>query len=218
MNKKFENIFFVFLIVFIAVLSFYTNDNKFALAAAVCGISYSILAGKGKVLCYYLGVTGSACYSYLSYKNGFLGNLALYALYLIPMQILGIFKWSKHLKEGKAEIIKTSLSKKEFLLFLLSAPFLILITGAALSYFGGNNPFMDSILVICTIFGQILTLKRCIEQWYFWFAADLSGVIMWIIAYIKGSNCLATIIMWAVYVFLAIYFLEDWKKELNGKN
>ena len=63
----------------------------------------------------------------------------------------------------------------------------------------------------------MLTVKRCIEQWYVWFFVNLLSLIMWIFAYLNASNCFATIIMWAVYLVLSIYFLQVWKKEINVK-
>ena len=38
---------------------------------------------------------------------------------------------------------------------------------------------------------------------------------MWVEAYLNGSNCFATILMWATYVVLAVYFLFTWKKDLQ---
>ena len=132
------------------------------------------------------------------------------------MQIIGIFKWAKNLKKATGEIIKTQLSQKERYLYLLAIIFLSITSGYILSITGGKTPYIDSTTVILSIFGQLLTVKRCIEQWYIWFVVNLLTFIMWIIAYQNGSNCLATIIMWGTYIFLAIYFLICWKKELTS--
>lgn len=45
---RYERIIFPFGILFIIVLSFIMNDSKVALISSICGVSYSILAGKGK--------------------------------------------------------------------------------------------------------------------------------------------------------------------------
>ena len=210
----FEKIFFPLEIILIITISFIINDSKIALISAICGISYTILAGKGKISCYFIGILGTFCYCYISYKNGFWGNLALYGLYFFPMQILGIFKWSKKLKKDTGEIIKTKLSNKERIIYFSLVSLLSLIFGYFLSQKGDNSPYIDSITTIFSIFAQILTVKRCIEQWYLWFFVNLLSLIMWIIAYANNSNCLATIIMWGTYLFLSIYFLKQWKKEL----
>ena len=91
---RFERIIFPLEILFILILSITLKDNPVAIISAVFGISYTILAGKGKISCYFFGLAGTLCYSYISYKNSLFGNLALYVCYYLPMQVYGIFKWT----------------------------------------------------------------------------------------------------------------------------
>jgi nicotinamide mononucleotide transporter len=160
-------------------------------------------------------MVGTFCYCYLAYKNGFFGNLLLYGLYYFPMEIIGIFKWIKHLKKDKQEIIKTRLSNKDRIIYTLIAIIFSIIFGIILSFNGGKTPIIDSTTTVLSVIGQLLTVKRCIEQWYIWFIVNLLSLIMWIIAYINGSNCLATVIMWFVYWLLTFYFYYTWTKELK---
>ncbi len=214
---KYERIFFPIVILVICIISFLTNDNKIALVSAVCGIGYTILAGKGKISCYFIGIAGTVCYSYIAFKNGFYGNLALYSLYYLPMDIIGISAWKKHLKKDTCEIKKVKLSVKERIIYLFSACLLSLILTFILKITGGKSPLFDSISVVFSVFGMFFTVKRCIEQWYIWFFVNLISLIMWLNAYLEGSNCLATVLMWFVYWVLAVYFLYTWNKEINKK-
>ena len=77
-----------------------------------------------------------------------------------------------------------------------------------------QNPLIDAVTSVCSVVGLILTVKRCIEQWYVWFFVNGLSTFMWIEAYLNGSNCFATILMWAVYLILSVYFLYTWRKEL----
>lgn len=214
---KIERILFPSCIVLIFLISLYMKDSKIALISAICGISYTILAGKGKISCYFIGLCGTLCYSFISWKNGLFGNLCLYLLYYLPMQILGIFKWKQHLKKDIQEIQKTKLTTKERIIYSV-----ITIISTAICYFillkiGDKSPIFDSVTSVLSIAGLLLTVKRCIEQWYIWFIVNGLSTIMWIEAYINGSNCFATILMWAIYFLLGIYFLYTWRKELKQK-
>lgn len=212
---KYEKIIFPSCVLLIIILSILMKDSKVALVSAICGISYSILAGKGKISCYFIGLCGTLCYSYISFKNSLYGNLFLYLLYYLPMQVLGIFKWRKHLKKETQEIAKTKLSKVERILYFCGAIVFSLLVYFILKYFGDQSPAIDSITSVFSVIGLILTVKRCIEQWYIWFVVNGLSVVMWIKAYINGSNCFATILMWGIYFVLSIYFLYTWKKELK---
>lgn len=212
---KYEKIIFPLEIVLIVLLSVYMKDDKIALISAICGISYTILAGKGKISCYFFGLCGTLCYSFISFKNAIYGNLVLYMMYYFPMQILGIFKWKKHLKKDSQEIVKTCLTPKDRILYLLISVTGSLIAYFVLKYFNDQSPFIDSVTSIFSVVGLILTVKRCIEQWYVWFIVNGLSVIMWINAYLNGSNCFATIIMWGTYFVLSIYFFYTWKREIK---
>lgn len=212
---KYERFLFPLVLVVTVLISVLIGDNKIALVSALCGMSYTILAGKGKVSCYFIGIIGTFCYSYIAFINGFWGNLSLYMLYYLPMEIIGIFKWKKHLKRETREVVKTNLSKKDRYIYIS-----IVLTGSGLlsvvlNLMGDSNSIIDATTTVMSIAGQLLTVKRCVEQWYVWFIVNLLSLVMWVVAYINGSNCFATIIMWAVYLVLSVYFLVGWKRELK---
>lgn len=213
---KYERIIFPLEIILIAFISVYMKDNIFALISAICGICATITAGKGKISCYIFGIISNICYSYISFKNAFWGNLCLNMLYYFPMQFVGIANWKKHMKKDKQEIYKTSLTNKERIIYFFSA--ILLSAGGyfALKHFGDANPAFDSVTTVLSVIAFILTVKRCIEQWYLWTIVNCLCVIMWIGAYLNGSQCFATILMWSTYLILGLYFLRNWKEEIKN--
>ena len=213
---KIERIIFPLEILLIVVISLYMGDNKIALISAVCGISYTILAGKGKISCYIFGLTGTMCYAYIAFLNTLYGNLFLYALYYFPMQVLGIFKWRQNLNSKTREIVKTTLTMNERIIYFICAIIGSILLAMILELSGDKTPYIDGITTIFSVIGLLLTVKRCIEQWYIWIVVNGLSMIMWIEAYKNGSNCFATILMWATYLVLAFYFLHTWKKEIEA--
>ena len=214
---RYEKTLFPLVIIMITCISIMLKDNKIALVSAICGISYTILAGKGKISCFFIGIIGTFCYSYLSFVNGFYGNLMLYALYYLPMEITGIFEWQKHLKKEVREIKKTKLNKKDRFIYFGTTFVVSILFSIVLKITGDSKPFMDALTTVFSLLGQLLTVKRCIEQWYVWFFVNLLSLIMWIYAYINGSNCFATILMWGIYTVLAVYFLLVWQREIENR-
>lgn len=212
---KYERFIHPAVILIIILISIYMKDTPIALISAICGICATILAGKGKISCYVFGILSNICYSYISYKNLFWGNLALNMLYYFPMQFVGIANWKKHMKKDKQEIYKTKLTKKELLIYTAIASVLIILLAFILKYLNDLNPVIDSVTTILSIFAFIFTVKRCVEQWYAWTIVNALCVIMWIGAYLNGSHCFATILMWFTYFVLGIYFLANWNKELK---
>lgn len=213
--KTSEIVFFFLIIFFIILVSLYFNDTKIALISAVCGISYTVFAGYGKIYCYFIGIIGTFCYCYLAYKNAFFGNLCLYGLYYLPMEIIGIFQWKKNLKKEKNEIIKTKLNSKQRAVYLIAGIITSLLCSTVLITLGDKKPFIDGFTTVFSIIGQYLTVKRCVEQWYVWFFVNLFSLLMWLFAVLNGAKCSATVLMWGIYLILSVYFLKRWNKELS---
>lgn len=203
------------IILFIIANGIFSKDSYIAVISSVCGILYTVLAGKGKPICYLFGVSGSGFYCLLSFMNAFWGNLALYLFYYLPMQIFGFFQWNKNLKSGENNIIKTKLSKKDFITLTLTACISSLALIILLYYMHDTNPVMDGVTTVFSIAGMYLTVKRCIEQWFFWMIVNGLSLIMWLETALSGVKVYSTVIMWAVYFILAVYFYIEWRKELK---
>ena len=210
-----ETFVLISIYIILGINAFITNDSIPAIINAFCGITYTFLAGKGFPVCYLFGVTGSTFYCYLAFINNLWGNLLLYGLYYIPMQIAGYFKWNKHLKNNKKEIIKTSLSKKERLILIAVSVIISVITILILNRYGDKNPIIDGITAIFSITGMYLTVKRCIEQWIVWIIVNGLSFLMWLNIANSGQKVYSTVFMWFVYFMLSFYFYFSWKKELK---
>jgi len=213
-RKKYENIALIFVYFVLIINAILFKDSIVAVLSAFFGITYTMLAGKGNPKCYLFGLAGSGLYSWLSLSNALWGNLCLYALYYIPMQILGFFKWNKHLKENSKEIIKSKLSKKEVLVLTAISLILTIICVWILFITKDKNPIIDGITTIFSIVGMYLTVKRAIEQWVVWIVVNGLTAIMWIHIALSGEKVYSTVLMWIVYLILAIYFYRIWKREV----
>lgn len=213
--KKGELYFLIGIWLFIIAQSVITNDNPIAMISALCGITYTFIAGKGNPICYLFGITGSSFYCVLSFNNTLWGNLLLYALYYIPMQTLGYFQWNKNLQENSSEIVKIRLPKKELLILILIMLCLIVGSYFVLTHYKDAHPVLDSVTTVLSIGGMYLTVRRAIEQWQCWMIVNFLSLLMWLSIAITGVKVYSTVIMWCVYLFLAFYFYFEWKKDLE---
>ena len=214
--KSQELAILILILVFIIVNAFYVKDSIVAIISAIFGILYTAFAGKGKIACFFFGLIGSGCYAYISFKNAVCGIFLLYLCYYIPLEIIGIFQWKKNLKKDKNEIIKTKLSFQERLKLGILTFLITLITIYGIYYFKGSSPIIDGITTIFSIAGMYLTVKRCIEQWFLWIIVNGLCALMWMhLVFFQNAQAISTIIMWCVYFVMAIYFFQEWKKEVK---
>lgn len=215
LRKIFETTVFFAILLFIIINGIINEEYYVAVISAVCGITYSALAGKGTPLCYLFGLCGSLFYATLSLQNSLWGNLLLYVLYYIPMQILGFFQWRKNLKEGRDEIIKTKLTNRQRISIFLVSLVLIVVLALVMGYFKDSHPILDSITTTLSVVGMYLTVKRALEQWIAWMVVNLLSCIMWLNIALSGEKVFSTAIMWGAYLLIAVYFFILWKKEIQ---
>ena len=215
-KQSIEKYCYILILAIIIVNALIHGDNLFAMISAICGISYTFFAGKGKPFCYIFGIIGSGFYGLISWQSAIWGNLLLYVLYYIPMQIIGFFKWNKNLKEDKSSILKINIELKELFIILTLSVMGIMLVNMLLVQYGDSHPILDSITTVLSISAMYLTVRRAIEQWMFWIAVNSLSLIMWINLAVSGAKVWSTVIMWAVYLFLGIYFYFEWKKELKS--
>ena len=214
--KKSESVGLFGVIFLILANAFIVNDSIIAVISAICGILYTTIAGKGKISCYFFGLCGTFCYSWLSFENALWGNLLLYACYYFPMQVWGLFEWSRHLKKNTKEIYKTSLLGRERWKLGLLAVIFVAVSVVILKFLNDSNPLFDAITTVLSIFGMYLTVKRCIEQWVVWMVVNGLSALMWLNLVLHGAKTWSTFIMWCVYFVLAFYFYFCWRKEMKN--
>lgn len=216
--SKFEIFLFLFAISLVVFSSVYMHDSVLALISAVCGIIYTIFAGKGKIYCYFFGIIGTLCCAYLSYDIALYGNFVLHFAYYFPMEIIGFFTWRKHLDKTTNEIIKEKLPKKELVFMTVSVIVATFFMYKLFVHIGDKSPFVDASMTVLSVAGMILTVKRAIEQWIVWTLVNFLSIIMWFDAYVTGEKIFSIFVVRIIYFILGIYFFIKWKNvNLNDR-
>jgi nicotinamide mononucleotide transporter len=214
---KNEKIFFPIILLIIILVSIITKDNKLALIGSLCSVIYTLLAGKGKLYCFVLGLIGTAIYAYFTLQNHLWGKSLLYILYYIPIQIIGIFLWKKNLKKDTVEIIKTHLPIKQKFIYFGCTAIATIAFAFLFNMIGDYKPFFSSFIITFSITAQLLATKRCIDQWGYWFFVNIATILLWTNLYIENKGPIAYIIVYMIYLILSIYFFKTWKKEITKK-
>lgn len=194
----------------------FLHDSVIAVIAAICGASATMTAGKGKISTYIFGIFGTLCYGYISFQSMVWGNFLLNLCYYFPLQFVGILAWKNHMKPDKQEIVKTKLSKKGLIITTIVLIISCAVGSQILKYFNDVHPYIDAITTIGSIFGAILTVKRCFEQWYVWFVVNGLTLIMWVKILQSGEPVYSTVLQWLAYFIIGTYFIFVWHNELSN--
>ena len=181
--------------------------SALGLIAAVTGMMYTMLAGRGKIACYAFGLVNAPIYAYLAYRWGYYGDMAL-NLYYFVMMVPGLVCWRRNLlAEGSGEIVRTRLSGRER--WIWAAVMGVAAAGlyALLRAIGGSRPLCDSFTNVLSVAAMVLTVKRCIEQWVMWIAVDAIEIVMW---WHTGDASMAILAMWTLFLIDGCYLFRLW--------
>lgn len=219
MKIRFFPIWATFSILVIAAVSLVwwdPNDvphSSLALVAATTGMAYTMLAGRGRILCYAFGFVNAPLYAYLSWRWGYYGDMAL-NLYYFALMFPGFVCWRRNLAQHPSPdgILRTRLSNHERIVWGAAMALATLGLWRLLIAFGGNRPLCDALTNILSIAAMILTVKRCIEQWVMWIAVDAIETSMW---WKTGSGSMALLLMWALFLVDGLYLFALWIGDLK---
>ncbi|MDR6923510.1 MULTISPECIES: nicotinamide riboside transporter PnuC [Chryseobacterium] len=210
--KPFEIIWllsFSLLSIGIAVIN---KDNWLNFFVLVSGILCVVLAAKGSIWNYVIGTLNTAAYAFVAYQNGLFGELGLYLIFFLPMNIFGYFMWKKHIKNDIVEM--KSLQLKSLLAVFVLTALGCAVLGYLLSAVRGQNtPYLDGMSTIISITATILMILRYKEQWLLYIILNIVTVIIWIIRTLDGSESgIMMIAMWSAFLINAVYGYYNWNK------
>ncbi len=71
-------------------------------------------------------------------------------------------------------------------------------------------PYVDSLIMVCSIFATILLAQKKLENWHLWILVDIIGTILY---FEKGVYFLA--LEYFIFLGLASYGLYNWQKQYH---
>ena len=215
--KLWEILWLLFTCTVITALSIYWQDSIMGITSAVTGISYVIFAGKGKLSAYFFGLINCVLYAIISFNAKLYGETMLNVIYYIPMQFVGFFVWRKHISDETHEVTKRHMKKCGRLLIALTIATATYLYGLLLSYLGDTMPFVDAFTTVASVVAMIVSVGMYSEQWWIWLGVNAVSVYMWWCNFSSGSDNIATLLMWLVYLISGIIMLVKWENETTSK-
>ena len=211
-NKK-DKLFLLFGFLFetISVLAvFYLKKelDVLSIICSYCGILSLVLSASGKISNSLFGIIQTLCYMFaVSIPNRLYGEIfkGCYGLILI---FIGIFIWLKKYDNGR---IKTkNMNKKIYLIALLIALVIFIISFFVFAYFNDGRPLLDSLMLSISLTANILNILKYSQSWLIYIIINIIGSILQI--------SVGNYITMPLYIFgalNAIYGYINWKQNFK---
>lgn len=111
------------------------------------------------------------------------------------------------------EVKKLHMTNRSRILALLAMIALTIVYGLILKVMGDAMPFVDSFTTVSSVVAMIVSVKMYSEQWWIWIAVNVFSVYMWFCNFMAGSDNMATLLMWIIYLGNSIIMCIKWEKE-----
>lgn len=195
------------------------------LIASSFGLISVLLARKGSLWVFPVGLVSTGLYVYLLWEWQLFGDMLINFYYSL-MSIYGWINWQKSQKLQQVTIEKTTPKEWQMLSFIAVATFVFV---AMIYYFKPfiNNHFsvnnislgfanfvwIDYVDILTTglfLVAMLLMAKRKIEHWLVWIVADVISVPLY---FYKGL--IFTAVQYLLFTIVAIFGLLSWQKMLK---
>lgn len=167
------------------------------------------LVTKGNIWNWPVGLVNNVVFAILFWRARLFADCGLQVVYFV----LGVFGWWSWLHGGSSgsRLVVSRTNRMEWvvLLAVLTAgtwglrEVLIAVNGAA--------PFWDAATTVICLCAQYLLCRKRIENWFFWIAADMIYIPLYL-----SRGLPLTAILYAGFLFLCFAGLHRWRRELQS--
>ena len=181
------------------------------LIASSFGLISVLLARRGSVWAFGVGLISTGLYVYLLWQWQLFGDMLINGYYSI-MGIYGWINWSKNksVEQNTIEIQKTTLKEWMFLSVLALISFIFVTT---IYYFKIWTDYFDILTTGLFLVAMLLMAKRKIEHWIIWIIADMISVPLY---FYKGM--IFTSLQYILFTIIAFMGLYSWRKLVHHDN
>lgn len=178
-------------------------------AAAILGIAYVILAAKESIWCWPAAFVSTFIYTVLFWE-GKLAMSAILNFYYMGMAIYGFLLWNKggDNEENKLAIRSWKLSRH--IVIIAVATILSLSIGYFLPQLFPENklPYLDASVMVFSVINTWLMAQKILQNWIYWIFIDATAIYLY-----WHSGFYVTIIMFSLYLVLAVYGYKEWRES-----
>ena len=192
-----------------AIVEAFLALSGWEVIATILGISYVILAAKESIWCWPAAFISTLVYTLLFWE-GQLPMQAILNFYYMGMAIYGFMLWNRHSNNDEVLHV-SSWSWPKHLAYIVVASALSAGIGYYLTtYTETRLPYLDASVMIFSVINTFLMARKVLENWLYWLVIDAAAIYLY-----WQTGYYVTIIMFGVYLVLAVYGYREWRESFN---
>ena len=179
------------------------------LIAAILGLLSVWLTVRQNIWCWPTGLASVALHIIIFYQTKLYSDVILQVVFE-ALQIYGWYHWL-YGAEDKPTLPVTKSRSFELLGWLAVGLLGTLIWGYPMNrYTDAAAPYPDAFIAVASLIAQWLQARKRLDSWYFWIAADVVAIPVYIY-----KELIPTAILYLVFLILCVVGFGQWKKSMQ---
>jgi len=127
--------------------------------------------------------------------------------YYMGMAVYGFILWQKSKTESNDIVISTRPFKFHAIYTLAGLVTSLLIGYYLSTLYEARLPYLDALVMVFSVMTTVLMARKVMENWLYWIVIDAFAIALY-----WQTGFYVTIVMFLVYLVLAVYGYRNWKK------
>lgn len=177
--------------------------------AVLLGVIAVYLSTKQNVWTYPLGIISVFLYIDIFFQVKLYADMGLQVFFIV-LQAYGWYEWL-YGGENKTALRVSRVPHRAGFGAAAAVVGGTAVVGYTLSrYTDASLPYVDSFLAVLSMAGQWLMAKKYIENWPVWMAVNVGSIAMYGV-----KELYFTMVLYGMYLVLAVMGFREWKKDLR---
>jgi nicotinamide mononucleotide transporter len=163
------------------------------------------LAGRNNVHTWWTGIVGCTLFAFVFYEVKLYADVIL-QLFFVLTSLVGWYRW---LRGNSGQELDVRFSKPSFLVLCAGVAIVAAACyGALLHLFtDAYAPFLDSMVLVFSVLGQLLMMDRRVENWWAWLLVNTIAVPLY-----ASRDLYLTAALYAAFWINAVVSLLRWRR------
>lgn len=175
--------------------------------AVILGLISVYLVTRQNVWCYPLGIVSVFVYIFIFFEVKLYADMGLQVFFII-LQLYGWYEWLYGGKGHTALIVGWASLRVYWWTVLFTILSTALLGFTLHETTDASLPYIDSFLAVLSMAAQWMMAKKYVENWILWMIVNVGSIAMY-----GYKGLLFTMVLYAVYLGLAILGYREWKKS-----
>ena len=183
------------------------------LVAALVGVTSLVLAAKGNLWAQILMIVFSILYAIISWQFRYWGEMITYLGMTLPMAVWSLITWMKNPSESGNEVAIQMLTRKQFVVLLLTGGLVTALFYYILVSLNTPNILLSTISITTSFLAAALTMLRSSYYALGYAANDMVLIILWVLASMENPVYLPVVLNFVIFLLNDLYGFRCWKKR-----